>query len=432
MSQQLAADSLTSSSLGIGARFAKRLVFKRLQGIGRGELVIRDASGTTRFGDAAGQSVRIDVTNARFYWAAVTNGAIGVAESYLKGDWNCDDLTALFRLFLRNQSTSNEISRGIARWTAVLHSWLHTLRRNSVGGSRRNIQKHYDLGNEFFRLWLDDSLAYSSGIFPTPGSTLAEASAEKFDRICRKLDLQPSDHLLEIGTGWGGFAIHAAKEYGCRVTTTTISHEQWILADERVRDAGLQRQITLVEQDYRALKGQYDKLASIEMIEAVGHRYLDTFFGQCGRLLRPKGTFVLQGILMPDRGYDTYLRSVDFIQQYVFPGGCLPSLGSIVGALSRSSTLRFVHAEEFAGHYAKTLRSWRNAFQDQLAAVRRLGYPERFIRLWNYYLCYCEAAFEERYIAVMQLQFDGDACRRDAIQISSKAAHQQTSVLELT
>jgi cyclopropane-fatty-acyl-phospholipid synthase len=394
--------------------------------------VIRDASGTTRFGDAAGQSVRIDVTNARFYWAAVTNGAIGVAESYLKGDWNCDDLTALFRLFLRNQSTSNEISRGIARWTAVLHSWLHTLRRNSVGGSRRNIQKHYDLGNEFFRLWLDDSLAYSSGIFPTPGSTLAEASAEKFDRICRKLDLQPSDHLLEIGTGWGGFAIHAAKEYGCRVTTTTISHEQWILADERVRDAGLQRQITLVEQDYRALKGQYDKLASIEMIEAVGHRYLDTFFGQCGRLLRPKGTFVLQGILMPDRGYDTYLRSVDFIQQYVFPGGCLPSLGSIVGALSRSSTLRFVHAEEFAGHYAKTLRSWRNAFQDQLAAVRRLRYPERFIRLWNYYLCYCEAAFEERYIAVMQLQFDGDACRRDAIQISSKAAHQQTSVLELT
>jgi cyclopropane-fatty-acyl-phospholipid synthase len=226
---------------------------------------------------------------------------------------------------------------------------------------------------------------------------------------------------LEIGSGWGGFAIHAAKNYGCHVTTTTISREQFEVAQQRIRGAGLADRITLLQQDYRELHGQFDKLVSIEMIEAVGHRYLDEYFRQCGKLLRPNGSLVLQAIVMPERGYEQYLKSVDFIQRYVFAGGCLPSLGAMLGSVGRTTDLRFVHAEDFAPHYAETLRHWRRAFQNRIHDVRGLGYSDQFIRLWNYYLSYCEAAFEERYIGLLQIQFDRPECSHGSNDLSKQA-----------
>jgi cyclopropane-fatty-acyl-phospholipid synthase len=408
---------------------AKRILFDRLAGLRRGELCVQDSDGVEHFGEPGGRGVCIQVGDPRFYRAALFGGTLGVAATYLEGKWDCDDLTELFRLFLRNRTTSERLG-GMAKIAALGQRAWHTLRQNTRFGSRRNIQAHYDLGNDFFRVWLDDTLAYSSGIFPSWSTSLREASVEKFDRVCRKLELRPSDHLLEIGTGWGGLAIHAARNYGCHVTTTTISHEQFQLARQRIREAGLDGRITLLKRDYRDLEGQYDKLVSIEMIEAVGRKYFDSYFAKCGELLRPEGSFVIQGIVMPERGYDDYLRSVDFIQRFVFPGGCLPSMGAILESVGRSSELRFVHAEEFAAHYAETLRRWRSAFRERINDVRRLGYAERFIRLWEYYLCYCEAAFEERHIGVMQLLFDGPACRRDGLRIGELAVQRECKVAD--
>lgn len=403
-------------------RVARRLVTQRLAGLQRGQIDLQDASGTTSLGQSADLQVQLRVHHPRFYGQAMLGGTLSVAESYFRGDWDCDDLTGLIRIFVRNLDRADQLDGGLAQVAGIGHRLYHWWRSNSRTGSRRNIGAHYDLGNDFFRLWLDDTMAYSSGIFLNDESTLREASEEKFDRVCRKLQLGRSDHLLEIGTGWGGLAIHAATHYGCRVTTTTISAQQAAIAQQRIADAGLSGRITLLQQDYRDLTGQYDKLASIEMIEAVGHKYFDTFFRKIGSLLRPDGSALLQAIVMPERRYQQYLGGVDFIQRYVFPGGCLPSMGAMLESSGRASDMRFVHAEDFASHYAETLRRWRRAFTDQQDAVRQQGYSEEFLRLWNYYLCYCEAVFEERHVGVVQIQFDKPHCRRDPIQLSFQAA----------
>jgi len=404
------------------ARLAKRLITSRLSGLHRGRVTLCDACGVATFGEPDELQARLQVNRPSFYRHAVCGGTLAVAETYLRGDWDCDDLTSLFRIFLRNRETAGRLDGMLARAAHFGHRLFHVWHANSREGSRRNISAHYDLGNEFYRLWLDETLAYSCGIFPAGDSTMREASEEKFDRVCRKLALRPGDEVLEIGTGWGGFALHAVERYGCRVTTTTISREQLQLARERIVAAGLEDRIQLLKRDYRDLRGLFDKLVSIEMIEAVGHRYLDQFFGQCGRLLRPDGSLLLQAIVMPERGYAAYLDSVDFIQRYIFPGGCLPSLAAILESVGRTTDLRLVHAEDFAPHYAETLRRWRTAFHERSAEVRELGHSEQFLRLWNYYLSYCEAAFEERYIGVMQLQFDKPECRRDPATLSSRAA----------
>lgn len=403
-------------------RVARRLVTQRLAGLQRGQIDLQDATGTTSLGQSADLQVQLRVHHPRFYGQAMLGGTLSVAESYFRGDWDCDDLTGLIRIFVRNLDRADQLDGGLAQVAGIGHRLYHWWRSNSRTGSRRNIGAHYDLGNDFFRLWLDDTMAYSSGIFLNDESTLREASEEKFDRVCRKLQLGRSDHLLEIGTGWGGLAIHAATHYGCRVTTTTISAQQAAIAQQRIADAGLSGRITLLQQDYRDLTGQYDKLASIEMIEAVGHKYFDTFFRKIGSLLRPDGSALLQAIVMPERRYQQYLGGVDFIQRYVFPGGCLPSMGAMLESSGRASDMRFVHAEDFASHYAETLRRWRRAFTDQQDAVRQQGYSEEFLRLWNYYLCYCEAVFEERHVGVVQIQFDKPHCRRDPIQLSFQAA----------
>jgi cyclopropane-fatty-acyl-phospholipid synthase len=427
MTNAMENNRLKHSPFGFLDRVARRLVMKQLAGLKHGEIVLRVAGGSSSLGQPADLQATLRVHHPRFFRHAVLGGTLSVAESYLRGDWDCDDLTSLFRIFVRNRDQAGQLDSGLARLASYGHRLFHWWHANTRTGSRRNIAAHYDLGNEFYRLWLDESLAYSSGIFLTPQATMHDASLEKFDRVCRKLDLQSEDRVLEIGTGWGGFAIHAAENYGCHVTSTTISQEQFAFTRERVNAAGLANRLTLLHQDYRDLRGQFDKLVSIEMIEAVGHRYLDDYLRRCSELLQPDGSLVLQAIVMPEQGYERYLQSVDFIQRYVFPGGCLPSLAAILASVGRATDLRFVHAEDFAPHYAQTLRRWRQAFQAQLPDVRRLGYSDEFVRLWNYYLCYCEAAFEERYVGVLQIQFDKPACRRDPILLSRQASRTRAS-----
>ncbi len=355
------------------------------------------------------------VRDPRFYRAVVLGGGIGAAESYIRGDWDSPDLTAAMRILARDADLLTGVENGAARLLMPLKVAANWLRQNTRVGSQRNIAAHYDLSNDFFALMLDRTMTYSSGIFASPEVSLEVASIEKYDRICRKLQLQPSDHLLEIGTGWGGFAEHVARHYGCRVTTTTISRQQHDYARQRFESAGLTDRITLLQQDYRDLQGKYDKLVSIEMIEAVGEKFLPTFFSQCSSLLKTDGMFCLQAITMPDHRFDRYRNSVDFIQKYIFPGGFLPSISAIAHCVRRVTDFRFLQIEDFAPHYAETLARWRQNFWHHIDDVRRFGFDDRFIRTWHYYLCYCEAGFHERQVGVAQILLTKPDCRREPV-----------------
>ncbi|MBX9653597.1 cyclopropane-fatty-acyl-phospholipid synthase family protein [bacterium] len=415
-------DENSSERLGYLDKFARQLLTNQLLSIRGGEIVLSDYQGCAHFGERGDIGAVCSVRRPRFYRDALFGGTLSIAQSYIDGDWDCDDLTSLFRILVRNIQTTTRLDNWFSGIISVGHRILHWTRKNSLRGSRKNISAHYDLGNDFFRLWLDQSLAYSSGIFPHAHATMHDASIEKFDRICRKLDLSSDDEVLEIGAGWGGFAIHAAQHYDCRITTTTISKEQFEVARDRIHRAKLNDRITLLQKDYRELTGKYDKIVSIEMIEAVGHQFLDDYFKRCNELLKPDGSLALQAIVMPESRHREYLRSVDFIQRFVFPGGSLPSVSSLLESIGRTSDLRLVHIEELAPHYAKTLHLWKRSFEDQIDAVKEQGFPDPFIRMWNYYLSYCEALFEERHIGVMQLQFDRQQGRQDPIRISSRAA----------
>jgi len=395
----------------------RRVFFSRLQGLRHGTVTIREAEEQHRFGAAehpSGLRAAITVHDPRFYTRAVLGGGIGAAEGYMAGYWSCDDLTTLIRIMALNHRVQTGFEKGLARLTFPLHRLVHLLNGNTKKGSRKNIAAHYDLGNEFYELFLDETMTYSCGIFEEPESTLAEASFAKYDRICRKLRLGPDTEVLEIGSGWGGFAVHAASRCGCRVTTTTISRQQFEGARERIRAAGLDDRVTLLQEDYRDLRGTFDRLVSIEMIEAVGYGYLETYLGCCARLLKPDGMLLLQGITMPDHLFDRYRYSVDFINRYIFPGSCLTSVASLTGAAARATDLRLVHLEDITGHYARTLREWRKRFFERIDDVRSLGYPEEFIRMWEFYLCYCEGGFAERYIGDVQLLFTRPFCRLEA------------------
>jgi cyclopropane-fatty-acyl-phospholipid synthase len=296
----------------------------------------------------------------------------------------------------------------------AMRGW-HALRRNTRDGSRRNIAAHYDLGNDFFSLFLSPDLMYSSAIWTDPADTLEIASERKLERICRKLDLQPTDRVIEIGTGWGGFALYAAQHYGCHVTTTTISREQHALASERVAAAGMNAHVDLLLEDYRDLGGQYDKLVSIEMVEAIGAPYLDVYFGKLGSLLKPDGLALVQAITIEDHRYAQALKSVDFIKRHVFPGSFIPSINALLGAKTRASDLALTHLEDFGHSYALTLKAWRERFMTKLAKVRAQGFDERFIRLWEFYLAYCEGGFRERSIGVAHLLMAKPDNRRVAL-----------------
>jgi cyclopropane-fatty-acyl-phospholipid synthase len=396
-------------------QIARRLLLERMARLEHGALEVHDAEGTLHFGSASddpGLRARIEVLHPQFWADAAFGGTVGAGEAYIHGLWRCDDLTALVRMMVANRHVLEAVDGSSTRLADLGRRIGHWLNRNSREGSRRNIAAHYDLGNDFFALFLDPTMNYSSGIFERADATMEEASIAKMDAICRKLDLKPGDHLLEIGTGWGGLAIHAARHYGCRVTTTTISREQHAMAAERIRAAGLGDRIELLLSDYRELQGSYDKLVSVEMIEAVGHQYLDTYFRTCSRLLKPEGLMLLQAITIRDELYEQALRSVDFIQRFVFPGGFLPSVSAMTASMARSTDLQPLHLQDIGLDYAATLNRWRARFFENLEAVRALGYSESFIRLWEFYLCYCEGAFLERNIGTVQMLLAKPRSRR--------------------
>jgi cyclopropane-fatty-acyl-phospholipid synthase len=400
-------------------RWYRSLVMQRLASISTGQLTLTDGTGSQTHGSADSPlRAQIWIHAPRFYRRMVWGGSLGAAESYLDGDWSTDDLTTTMRILARQASTLNDIEGRWSRLWEPVRAACDWRRWNTPARSRRNISAHYDLSNAFFALMLDPTMTYSSGIFPTPESSLQEASLAKYEQVCRKLDLQPEDHVLEVGCGWGGFASYAASRYGCRVTATTISQEQLSFARDRIQREGLQDRVTLLQEDYRHLRGQYDKLVSIEMIEAVGERFLNTYFGCCSRLLRADGMMVLQAITIPDHRYDRYRRSVDFINQYIFPGGFLPSVAAIGQALRYATDFRLFHLEDFGVHYARTLACWRERMRQADREIRALGFDDRFFRTWEYYLCYCEAGFEERQIGVSQWVLTKPLCRREPVLVS--------------
>ena len=388
---------------GITAPLARQHVLRQLGHLEHGRLILDDRCNRIVFGNQESDELcsNIVVRDDRFYRRLTTGGSLGLAESYLQGEWETDDLPAFFRICCRNLKLLCPAGRGLATVRKSVARFSHWLSRNTRLGSLRNIEAHYDLGNDFFQLFLDPSMMYSSAIFETSDMSLEDAQITRLDRVCTQLDLRRGDHVVEIGTGWGGFAVHAARNYGCLVTTTTISRKQYKFACHRVAKAGLNDRITVLCQDYRDLKGQFDQLVSLEMIEAVGHKFYDEYFGKCASLLKPNGRIFLQAIVMPEQRYAAYLKSVDFIQKYIFPGGCLPSVSAMHESVQRTSNLRLLGLDDFAASYAQTLREWRKRFRTRLDDVRELGYPERFIRMWDYYLCYCEGAFDERAVGVV-------------------------------
>jgi cyclopropane-fatty-acyl-phospholipid synthase len=385
-------------------RALRQRLLATLDGLQGGTVTVRDALGTITVGQPGGDlAVTMHITDPGFYRALAANGSVGAGEAYMDGLWTCDDLVGLVRLLVRNRDRLDAMETGLARLGGWAMRLLHAFKRNTRSGSQRNIAAHYDLGNELFKLFLDENLMYSSAIFADPAESLEAAQRRKLERICRKLDLQPGDHLVEIGTGWGGMALYAARNFGCRVTTTTISKEQHALAVARVAQAGLSDKVTVLLEDYRDLEGTYDKLVSIEMIEAIGHQYLDTYLAKCASLLKDDGLALIQAITIEDSRYEQALGSVDFIKRYIFPGSFIPCVSAITSSAARASDLRLVNLEDFGPSYALTLNHWRQRFLSRLDEVRALGYDERFIRMWEFYLCYCEGGFIERSIGDVHL-----------------------------
>lgn len=385
---------------------AKRGVLALCEKIAIGHLIIEDAGEVYRFGQAqsdAAIQAHIVVHDRSTYRAMFLHGSVGAGEAYMAKAWSTPDLLGVIRLMIKNLSLLNTFDRErpwLNRLTAQIGHWLN---RNNRQGSRKNISAHYDLSNEFFQCFLDPTMMYSSAIYPSTDASLEQASLHKLDTICRKLQLSSADHLLEIGTGWGGLAIHAATHYGCKVTTTTISKEQYELARARIEAMSLGDRITVLFEDYRDLRGSYDKLVSIEMIEAVGHEYYDIYFNQCSKLIKPNGLMLIQAITIPDQRYDSARTQTDFIKKYIFPGGCLPSNAAIARCVEKFTDLQIVHLEDISEHYARTLADWHSRFTASLDTIQRMRFDERFCLMWEFYLKYCEGGFRERAVSASQI-----------------------------
>lgn len=420
MNPESTALAVTPSSAGAYGwldRTLRSRLLRQMSALRDCRLRIVDALGDATLGtpsDDPAQTLHatVHVRDAGFYRQVAANGSVGAGEAWMDGWWTCDNPVALMRMLVRNRGLLDAMETGLARFGGwAMRAW-HALNRNTRGGSRRNIAAHYDLGNDFFRLFLDENLMYSSALYTRSDDTLEAASARKLDRICAKLALNANDRVVEIGTGWGGFAIHAAQRHGCRVTTATISREQYDLARARVREAGLEDRVAVLLSDYRDLDGRYDKLVSIEMIEAIGHQYLDSYFGKVGNLLQPDGMALIQAITIEDHRYAQALHAVDFIKRYIFPGSFIPSVSVMLDSAARASDLKLFHLEDIGPSYALTLAVWRERFHRRLADVRAQGYDDRFVRMWDFYLAYCEAGFRERSTGDVQMLLVKPGCRR--------------------
>jgi cyclopropane-fatty-acyl-phospholipid synthase len=406
---------------GIVDRWARKTLLTYLQKLVHGRLVIEEDGESHVFGQPANQTElvgHITINHFSAWRDMLLRGSIGAGEAYMLGAWTTPDLTKVMRIFSANLSVldamdgrSGSVRRFMVNAGTMAIRAFHSVRANTKEGSRGNISAHYDLGNNFFELFLDPTMMYSSAVFANDKSSLEDASLNKLDRICKKLHLTVADHLIEIGTGWGGLAIHAAKNYGCKVTTTTISKEQREFALQRIAEEGLQDRITVLFSDYRDLEGTYDKLVSIEMIEAVGHEYYRSYFEKCASLLKPDGLMLIQAITIPDQRYDMARKSVDFIQRYIFPGGCLPSVAVISDHVRQYTDLSIIGLEDITEHYARTLAAWRERFNARLEQVSHQGFDEIFVRMWQFYLCYCEGGFRERSIGTAQIVFAKPGCR---------------------
>ncbi|MCG5048007.1 cyclopropane-fatty-acyl-phospholipid synthase family protein [Pectobacterium brasiliense] len=384
---------------------ARKVVFLLLSRIEGGGLRLREPEGNeTLFGDRhAALQGDITIHNHRVYRRVLLGGSIAAGESYIDGDWSSSNLTLVLQLLAQNQALVDTLETRFGWLTGPFHRVIHWCRRNRPQQAQKNIAAHYDLGNHFYRSFLDSEMLYSSAWYQQPEMTLEDAQRAKLHRLCEQLALCETDHLLEIGTGWGGLAELAAREYGCHVTTTTLSQQQYDYAVERIQHAGLSHKVTVLLQDYRALTGQYDKLVSVEMIEAVGKAYLPTFFKRCQQLLRPQGRMVLQAITIADQRYSHYSRNVDFIQRYIFPGGFLPSITAMTTTMTRHTDFITRDLFDIGQDYARTLSEWRQRFYQQWHMLNAQGFDETFQRLWVFYLYYCEAGFRARTISTVQL-----------------------------
>ena len=396
------------------AGFWERTLLGQLKKIDQGSLSIKMGKRQLTLGTPSGNhiSADIEITNKSFFRKTCLGGSLGVADSYADGDWDTKDLVAVFRLFLQNQDVMDGMESGwasllnrVARWTYMLSQ------KNTRKGSRKNIALHYDLGNDFYELMLDPTMTYSCGIFASAESTLEQASLAKYDRIIDKLEIQPHHQVLEIGCGWGGFAHRLAECTQAQLTATTISDRQHEYAQERIKKAGFNDRISIIKKDYRDLVGQFDRIVSIEMIEAVGHEFLPSYFSQISDLLLPTGAAMIQGITMPDHRYTQYLKEVDYIRTRVFPGSCVPSASAMIAAAAKDSDLRPADLHDFGYHYSRTLREWRLRFLENENQIKKLGYDEHFRRAWLYYLSYCEAGFEEGYTGDIHLLLAKPECK---------------------
>ena len=403
-SPSLVSKTSLSTTHNLTSALLRRGVLRQLSQLKSGHLVVTENGERLIFGDSgAGLVGEVQIHDTSVWGMIASNGSIGAGEAFIHGYWSSPDLTKVIRVLVSNMDVLDAMEGGLARLGRPLIRGLHWINRNTRKGSQKNIAAHYDLGNEMFEQFLDPTMMYSAAQFLTADDTLEQAQLNKLQRICQKLDLKPADHLLEIGTGWGSMALYAAQHYGCKVTTTTLSKEQFDYTQTRIEALGLQEQVTLLLEDYRDLTGQYDKLVSIEMIEAVGHHFLPSYFKQCARLLKPHGLMLLQAITIREQRYEQAKSSVDFIQRYIFPGGALPSVQKMLEIVGKDTDMNLMHMEDFGLHYAKTLRLWHENFRRAHGRLTELGYDEYFLRLWEFYLCYCEGGFLERSIGTAQL-----------------------------
>ncbi len=396
------ANAPSSKANSLVAKFFRRKLIALLSKLERGSIVLTDPLGTHQLGDPESElHCTIHLTDINSYTQVVLNGPNGAAQAYIDGLWTTDNLTELIRIFVRNRSVLKEMESGLAKLAQFIYQRWHARNKNTKQGSKRNIAAHYDLGNEFFRLFLDDNMMYSSALY-CQGDNLQQASDRKLQRICNALEISASDHVIEIGSGWGGFACFAAQNTGCKITTVTISQAQFDEAKRKVHELGLEHLVTVKLQDYRDIEGQYDKLVSIEMIEAIGHEYLDTYFNKVNTLIKPNGKALIQSIVIDDRHYKSALKTVDYIKRYIFPGGFMPSY-SVIATFAAQNRLMLEDLHDMGLSYAQTLRDWRKRFYQKIEDVTHQGYDRSFQRMWEYYLCYCEGGFDERAISVGQV-----------------------------
>ncbi len=419
---------LTASSISLpqadrqrpfSRQFARSICLRLLANIEVGSLCLHDGAEVFRFGnpdEPEQPHAEVHVHDKSLYRQMLSGGSIATGEAYMQGHWTSPDLVAVMRLFSANMATLDLLESKQSLLVRLGLKISHALNRNTREGSRKNISAHYDLGNDFFQLFLDPTMMYSAALFETDQTTLETASIAKLEELCRQLELCSDDHLVEIGTGWGGMAVHAARNYGCRVTTTTISREQYEYALQQVEAAGLQDQVTVLCEDYRNLQGNYDKLVSIEMIEAVGHKFYSNYFQRCSQLLKPEGKMVIQAITIADQRYAAARDSVDFIQRYIFPGGSLPSVAVITDHLARDTDMQMIHLRDVTRDYALTLARWRERFMAAQSTVSEMGFEQSFVRMWEFYLAYCEGGFRERVISTVQLAFAKPGYRFSASQ----------------